>query len=271
MTKPDSHKPADYNRDMTFWDHLDVLRAMLIRVGAAVVAVAVVAFCFKDLLFSIVLAPSREDFVLYDVLNRLHLQFAANGEGVHFQVKLINTQLARQFIIHTKAAFGAAFLLVSPYVVVEVFRFVLPALYANERRYALRCVIWGYVMFLLGILLSYFLIFPLTFRFLGTYQVSSDVVNMITLDSYMSVLLSLSFMLGLVFEIPVVCWLLARLHLLTAAPMRRKRKHAFVAILVVAAIITPTSDVFTLLLVSLPMALLYEAGIFVVARAVRET
>lgn len=253
---------------MTFWDHLDVLRGLIVRVGLVVVVIAVVAFCFKDALFRIVLAPSRADFVLYEVLNRLHLRMVPGGDAVDFHVSLINTQLAQQFVVHTKAAIGAGLLLASPYAVAELFRFVLPALYAAERRYALRCALWGYVMFLLGLLLSYFLIFPLTFRFLGTYQVSADVVNMITLDSYMNTFLTLSFLLGVVFEIPVVCWLLARLGALTAASMRRKRRHAYVAILVVAAVITPTSDVFTLLLVSLPMILLYEAGIFVVARAV---
>ena len=268
QSKPGQHlSPAGAaGGAMTFWDHLDVLRGLILRVALVVVAIAVVAFCFKDALFRIVLAPSRPDFVLYDVLNRLHLRMAPGGDAVDFHVTLINTQLAQQFVVHTKAAIGAGLLLASPYVVAELFRFVLPALYATERRYALRCALGGYAMFLLGLLLSYFLIFPLTFRFLGTYQVSADVVNMITLDSYMNTLLTLSFLLGVVFEIPVVCWLLARLGVLTAAPMRRKRRHAYVAILVVAAVITPTSDIFTLLLVSLPMALLYEAGIFVVVR-----
>lgn len=254
---------------MSFWDHLDVLRGVLLRVGVVVVVIAVVAFCFKDLLFRVVLAPSREDFVLYRALSAVQAYFLPGSEPVHFHVDLINTRLAQQFVVHTKAAIGAGLLLASPYAVVQLFRFVLPALYENERRYALRCAVGGCVLFLLGVLLSYFLVFPLTFRFLGTYQVSTEVVNMISLDSYMSTLLTLSFMLGLVFEIPMVCWVLARLGVLKAAAMRRTRRHAVIAVVVVAAIITPTSDVFTLLIVSLPMWLLYEAGIFVVARAER--
>lgn len=124
----------------------------------------------------------------------------------------------------------------------------------------------GYVMFMLGVALCYFLIFPLTFRFLGTYQVSADVANLITLQSYMDTLLVMSFLLGVLFELPILCWVLGRLGVLSATFMRRYRKHAFVVILLIAAIITPTSDVFTLCLVALPICLLYEVSIWVVRR-----
>lgn len=148
--------------------------------------------------------------------------------------------------------------------VYQIFRFVSPALYADERRYVVRVAGWGYVMFMAGVLVSYFLIFPLTFRFLGTYQVSADIENMISLDFYMSTLAVMSLALGIVFEIPVVAWLFAKLGFVTAAFLRRYRKHAIVAILVVAAVITPTSDVFTLSIVALPMWLLYEASIIII-------
>lgn len=120
------------------------------------------------------------------------------------------------------------------------------------------------MMFIGGILLSYYLIFPLTFRFLGTYQVSATVQNMITLQSYISTLLILSLTMGIVFEMPVLSWLLARLGFLSADFMRHYRKHAIVVILIVAAIITPTSDIFTLSLVALPIWLLYEVSILFV-------
>ncbi len=145
-----------------------------------------------------------------------------------------------------------------------------PALYADERKYVVRVVGGGYAMFLLGVAVSYFLIFPLTFRFLGTYQVSGEVENMISLQSYISTLMTMSLAMGLamglVFEIPILSWLFAKLGFLSAGFMRRYRKHAVVVILVVAAIITPTSDVFTLSLVALPMWLLYEVSIWVVSR-----
>ncbi len=248
----------------SFWDHVDALRAALLKSLAVAAAVAVAAFCFKEALFTIVLAPREADFVTYRLLGRLA---ALAGSSVDdFSVELINTGLARQFIIHMKTALCAGLLCASPYMLYQLFRFVSPALYAGERRCVVRMAGWGYGLFLCGVLLSYYLVFPLTFRFLGTYQVSADVENLITLDSYISTLMTLSLVMGIVFEIPVLAWLFAKTGLLTAPFMRRFRKHAVVAILVIAAVITPTSDLFTLLIVSLPMWLLYEASIGIVAR-----
>lgn len=150
-----------------------------------------------------------------------------------------------------------------------LFRFVSPALYARERKYAYGVVGGGYVMFALGVLLNYFLIFPLTFRFLGTYQVAAEVDNFITLQSYMDTLATMSLMLGVVFEIPVLSFLLAKFGLISSAIMSRFRRHAIIAILLVAAIITPTSDAFTLMLVAVPIWLLYEASILLVRFAHR--
>lgn len=249
----------------TFWDHLDVLRGYLLRAVAVTVACGLVAFCFKDTLFAIVLAPKDPGFCTYRLLARLGGAWGVPGMiPGDFSVRLINTALTEQFLIHMKVALYAGLLCASPYVLYLLFRFVSPALYDHERRDAVRTVGAGYVMFLAGTALNYFLIFPLTFRFLGTYQVSAQVENTVTLQSYMDTLLTMSLLLGIVFEIPVVCWLLARFGVLGSAFMRRYRRHAWVAVLVVGAVITPTSDVFTLLLVSVPMALLYEAGIWVV-------
>ena len=163
-----------------------------------------------------------------------------------------------------KTALYAGLLLASPYVLYQLFRFVSPALYANERRYAVWIVLSAYVMFILGTAVDYLIIFPLTVRFLGTYQVSSDVANMLTIQSYVDTLISMSLVLGVVFELPVVCGLLGRMGLLSARLMQSYRRHAVVAILIVAAIITPTTDVFTLMVVALPIWLLYEASIGIV-------
>ncbi len=248
----------------SFWDHLDVLRAAIIKVALVTAAFAVVAFCFKDALFSVVLAPKDGDFITYRLLGRLSSVFGQ--EGTDFSVRLINTGLAGQFVIHMRTALYAALLCASPYVLYQLFRFVSPALYANERRYAVRVVGWGYALFMFGVLLSYFLIFPFTFRFLGTYQVSGDVSNLITLDSYISTLVVMSLSMGIVFEMPILSWLFAKLGFISAPFLRKYRKHAAVLILVVAAIITPTSDIFTLLLVSLPMYLLYEVSILIIRK-----
>ena len=246
----------------SFWEHLDVLRAAIVRIVAVAVVFGIIAFCFKEELFAIVLAPKNDSFVTYRLFNRIAAW--AGGETGGFAVQLINTGLAQQFIIHMKTALCAGVLCASPYILYQLFRFVSPALYADERKYVVRVVGGGYVMFVVGVLVSYFLIFPLTFRFLGTYQVSGDVANLITLDSYISTLVLMCLSMGIVFEIPILSWLFAKLEFLSADFMRSYRKHAIVIILVVAAIITPTSDMFTLSLVALPMWLLYEVSIWIV-------
>lgn len=167
-------------------------------------------------------------------------------------------------MIHVKTALLAGVLCASPYIIYQLFRFVSPALYSDEKTYAMKAVGGGYLMFMTGVAVSYFVIFPLTFRFLGTYQVAGDVTNMISLESYMGVLAMMSISMGIVFEMPVIAWLFARLGFLTPGYMTRYRKHAIVVILIIAAVITPTSDIFTLIAVSLPMYLLYEGSILLV-------
>ncbi|MBP3259775.1 MAG: twin-arginine translocase subunit TatC [Prevotella sp.] len=241
------------NESQTFWDHLDVLRAVLIRIAVVVVLFGIVAFLLKDQLFAVVLAPRSSDFLTYRVL------------GVApFELHLMNTGLTEQFMIHMRTALYAGLLTASPYVLYELFRFVSPALYEGERRYAVSIVGAAYVMFIVGTLANYFVVFPLTVRFLGTYQVNADVANMLTLQSYMDTLLGMSLVMGVVFELPVVCGLMGRMGLLTDRWMSLYRRHAVVAILVVAAIITPTTDVFTLFVVALPIYLLYEVSIWIV-------
>lgn len=256
---------ASGGQTQSFWDHLDELRHSLIRVVVSVAVLAVVAFCFKDLLFSIVLAPQNSHFVTYRLLNSIASHIGGSMED--FTVPLINTGLARQFVIHMKTALWAGFLLASPYILFLVFRFVSPALYTKERHYAVRVAGSGYLLFIIGVLVGYFLIFPLTFRFLGTYTVSEGVDNLITLDSYISTLMSMCLTMGIVFEIPVLCWLFGKLGFLSARFMKKYRKHALVIIVFAAAIITPTSDIFTLAVVSLPMYLLYELGVLLVRRS----
>ena len=238
---------------MTFWDHLDELRRVLVRILLMTAVAGIVAFIMKDELFSVVLAPRSSDFITYQLM------------GVEpFSVSLMNTGLTEQFMVHLRTAMYAGLLVVSPYVLYELFRFVSPALYDNERHYATALVGSGYVMFMLGTAVNYLLIFPLTVRFLGTYQVSPDVANMLTLQSYIDTLLTMSLVMGVVFELPVVSWLLAKMGLINAVVMRSYRRHAVVAILIVAAIITPTTDAFTLFAVALPIWLLYELSILLV-------
>lgn len=237
----------------TFWEHLDVLRWTIIRSLAVVVLLAVVAFCLKDWLFAVVLAPRTSDFITFRLMGT-----------EPFCIHLMNTGLTEQFMVHMRTAAYAGLLGASPYVLYQLFRFVSPGLYQDERRMAYRVVSAAYVMFMLGTLLCYFIIFPFTVRFLGTYQVSPDVDNMLTLQSYIDTFISMCLVIGVVFELPVVCALLGKMGMISGSLMRRYRRHAVVAILIVAAIITPTTDVFTLLIVSLPIWQLYEVSILLV-------
>lgn len=250
---------------MSFWDHLDVLRGSLLKIAAVTLAYGAAAFCFKEEMFAVLLAPRDPDFVTYRLLERVSGWFGG-GAAEDFSIPLINTGLAEQLMIHLKVSVYAGFLVSSPYTLYLLFHFISPALYENERRYSSRVVVSGYAMFVAGVLASYFVLFPLTFRFLGTYQVSPDVENMITLQSYMGTFLMMNLAMGIVFELPVVCWLLGKLGILTAEFMRRFRRHAVVVILVAAALITPTTDMFTMLIVALPIWLLYEASILIVRR-----
>lgn len=246
-------------KNMTFWDHLDELRGSLLRMLAAVAVMAVICFSLKDLLFDVILAPTKSDFITYRLLG-----------AEPFTMRLINTQLTEQLMVHLRMAAYMGFLLASPLILYELFRFVSPALYRNERRYASVVVMAAYVMFIVGTLLNYFLIFPLIARFLGTYQVSPDVENMLTLNSYVDTLMMMSLVIGIVFEMPVVAALMGKLNIISAKMMKRYRKHALVVILIVAAIITPTADIFTLLIVSLPIWALYETSILIVKKLQKE-
>ena len=219
----------------------------------AAIAMGLVAFAMKDTLFDIVLAPSKADFFLYRIIG-----------AEPFDIKLINTGLAEQFTIHMKVALTMGLLVASPYILYLLFHFVSPALYENEKRYSVRITLGAYLMFIVGVALNYFLVFPLTVRFLGTYSVSADIENMLTLSSYVDSLLMMSLWFGIIFELPVVCWMLGKFGLLKAEWMTRYRRHAIVAILIIAAIITPTGDIFTLMVVSLPIYILYEASVILV-------
>ncbi len=259
------------DKQLTFWDHLDELRGVIIRIAIAIVVVAAAAFGFKDQIFAVIFAAQNSDFITYTLLGELSSLLAPGGGGVaSFAVEIINTQLTQQFTTHITVSIWVGILFVFPYILYEVFHFVSPALYSHERNYAFWVVSWGYIMFLMGVALSYFMVFPLTFRFLATYQVSSTVANMIELNSYIGTLMMLSLMMGLVFELPILCWFFAKLGFITAKLMRGARRYAVVALLVVAALITPTADAVTMLLVAMPMYLLYEVSILIVAISQKE-
>ena len=231
---------------LSFWEHLDELRSVLIKSLVTWLVASVAAFCFKQPLFDLIFRPL--------------------GQGQ----QLINIDVTAQFFTHVQVALCVGFVVALPLIVAWLYGFVAPALYRNEKRYSLIFVLSALLLFVAGVALNYFVIFPLSFNVLSTYQVSDIVVNRISLTSYISLLLVLSVFMGLMFEIPVLTWLLAKLGILRREHLKRYRGHVFVAILIIAAVITPTGDPFTLLLVSLPIYLLYELSIVMVPASVNE-
>lgn len=264
-------KQEEQLETMSFGSHLEVLRQMLIRVALVVASISVIVFWFKDLTFKLLLAPKDNDFITFRIIEQLSDWLTSLGgasEGFRFEpyeIELISTDLSAQFMTHLSTSISIGALLASPYILYEIFGFITPALYANERRYSLSIGVCCYVQFVVGVLTCYFILAPISFRFLGTYQVDPSVKNSITLDSYISTFTGLAFTMGLVFQLPVICWLLAKLRLINANLMSRYRRHALVLIMIAAAIITPP-DVFTLVLVTLPLYLLYEMCIVLVRR-----
>ncbi len=255
---------------MTFWEHLDELRKVLFRSAIVLVAVALALFLFKDFMFSIVFAPSDGNFVLYRFADYL-LGLMGRPALEPFKLSLINIDLPAQFFIHISTSFYFALVLCTPFILYQLWTFVSPALYPRERRAAVKAFALAAFFFYAGVLVGYFLLFPLTLRFLGTYQVMEEVTNQISLKSYISTFFSLILIMGGVFELPVVAALLSKFGLIYRHTLQKYRRHAFVVLLIIAAIITPTGDPFTLMAVGLPLYALYEVSIIMCRRRRPET
>ena len=242
---------------MTFWDHIDELRKALVQPLIVLALLTIAAFALKEPVFRIVLAANSPEFATYGLAG------GGNDDAAPYMVNLVSTELPAQFLMHMKVSFYVGLILTLPFFFYKLFRYVSPGLYAKEKHYSARVIVFSFVAFFTGVVVNYFVIFPFSLRFLASYQVSPEVSNMITLNSYVNTLLTLSVLIGICFELPVISWLLSRLGLLRAATLRKYRRHAVVAILIVAAVITPTTDVFTLLLVAVPIILLYELSILI--------
>ena len=232
---------------------------MLFRILAVTGVIAIVVFFFKDTTWQVLMAPSEWDFCTYRWIESAMQAVGIDFRFEEFHVDMIATDLSSQFMTHITTAVYRA----SPYILYELFRFISPALYENERRYSVQVAGIIYVLFLLGVLMSYFVLFPISFRFLGTYSVSAKVVSNITLDSYISTFVSLTLVMGVVFQLPVIAFFLGKMEIVSSAMLANYRKHAFIVIMLVAAIITPP-DLMTLILVTIPLYLLYEISIRVV-------
>lgn len=235
-----ANDPMEHKDGLSFWDHLDELRSALLKSLGAWLVASAAAFVCKEPLFAVLMKPLGPE------------------------QKLINIDVTAQFVTHVQVALCIGFVVALPLMIWWLYGFVAPALYRQEKRYTVIFMVCAVLLFAAGVALNYFLIFPLSFRFLSEYQVSPLVVNQISLSSYFSLLLVLSILMGLLFEVPVVTWLLSRLGILRPEYLKRYRRHVFVALLIVAAVITPTGDPFTLLLVTLPVYGLYELSILII-------
>ncbi|MDE6223313.1 MAG: twin-arginine translocase subunit TatC [Muribaculaceae bacterium] len=258
------NKPTTPDDDlMTFGGHLEVLRRMLFRVVAVTITLACVIFAFKTATFNLLLAPSEWNFATYRWIEQLCKVFNPAFRFNEFHVDLIATDLSSQFMTHISTSIYLALLFASPLILFELFHFISPALLENEKRYSTRIVFTIYILFIMGVLMSYYIIFPLSFRFLGTYSVADKIHSTITLDSYIATFVSLTFLMGLVFQLPVIAFIMAKMQIINSDLLAQYRSYAFLIICLVAAIITPP-DVMTLILVAIPLYLLYEVSIRIV-------
>lgn len=257
-------KQDSEENEMSFWDHLEELRWHIMRSVMAILVLSIVAFLNRKFVFDyLILSPSKADFftnrMLCKVGEFLHLDAICMDQ---LNLQIININMSGQFLTHMYISFITGLIVAFPFVLNEFWRFIRPALHKDEAKYSGGAVFVSSLLFFLGVLFSYFLIVPLTINFLGTYQVSDTVANQISLQSYISTVISVIFAVGLVFELPILIYFLTKVGLITPSFMRKNRKYTLVVLLAVSAIITPP-DVFSQVLVCIPLMGLYELSILV--------
>lgn len=255
------------NRSMPFWSHLEDLRWMLLRIIVAVFSFAIVAFVAMPSIYdNWILGPTRADFILYEFLCRITsaLPFVPDFCDTNFHVDIININLSSQFFIHMSTSLWLALVLALPYSLFEIWKFVNPALYTSEKGKMAKAFGFSSIMFFIGCAIGYLFIFPITFRFLATYQLSPDIKNQISLDSYMDNFMTMILIMGLMFELPLIAWLLGKFGIVNRSLFNRYRRHAIVILLIASAFITPSGDPFTLAVVFIPLYLLFELSYFLV-------
>lgn len=248
---------------MTYGDHLEVFRRAILRILLITMVCACIIFFFKKTTFEILLGPSEWNFCTYRVIERLINLFNPEFHFDEFSVDLIATDLSSQFMTHITTAIYLGLLCASPIILYELFKFGSPALLENEKKYSVQIVLTVYTLFIVGVLMSYFVIFPISFRFLGTYSVAEKIHSTITLDSYISTFVTLTLLMGVVFQLPVIAFVLGKIGIISSDYLAKYRKYAILIICIISAIITPP-DIMTLILVAIPLYMLYEVSIRVI-------
>ena len=257
--------------DMSFLDHLEVLRWHLIRSGIAILFFSVLAFIYKEIIFDVILlAPKDPNFLTYKFLCLVSKNLGM-GDALCISespFSLMNISMSGQFSAHITSSLYAGFIIAFPYVFWEFWRFITPALKDGETKLARGVVFFSSVLFMFGILFGYYVIAPLAINFLGSYQVSEIVSNQISLSSFVSTVTTVSFANGIIFELPMIVYFLTKFGLLTPEFMRKYRKHAMIVTLILSAIITPP-DITSQVLVSFPLILLYELSIKISSKVIK--
>lgn len=252
---------------MTFWDHLDDLRRVLFRVFIVVAVLGVGAFTAMPWIFqNVIMAPCNPGFPTYRIFDSIAGTTTADG----FNVDVVSLELASQFFVHMSASCWVAFVVGFPIIIYLLWGFIAPGLYEHERCGVTKAFIFGNIMFYLGMAVGYYLVFPLAVRFLADYRLSEAIRPVVSLDSYMDNFFTILLMMGAVFELPLLAWILGKMGMLTRGFFSRYRRHAIVVLLIIAALITPTGDPFTLFLVFIPIYALWEASARLVPAATTE-
>ena len=255
--------------EMSFFDHIDVLRKHLLRALAVVFVLTLGAFYYTDFIFNtIIMGPKNPSFWTYRMMCKLVERFPSIGPEfciTKIDAKIINTEMAGQFTLQLNSCVMVGIILGIPYLLFELWLFIKPALHDNERKSASGFVAFASFLFFLGILFGYYIICPLSINFLTNFTVSPDIENTFTIDSYLSSVMTLTLGSGVIFQLPVVIFILSKLGIMTPAFMRASRRYSTILILIVAAVVTPTADPYTMLIVALPLFLLYELSIFISA------
>jgi len=260
--------------EMSFFDHIDVLRKHLLRALAVVLVLTAGAFYYTDFIFNtIIMGPKNPNFWTYRMMCKLVEKFPSIGSDfciTKIDAKIINTEMAGQFTLQLNSCVMVGIILGIPYLLFELWLFVKPALHENERKSASGFVTFASFLFFLGILFGYYMICPLSINFLTNFTVSPEIQNTFTIDSYLSSVMTLTLGSGVIFQLPVIIYILSKLGVMTPAFMRASRRYSTILILIVAAIVTPTADPYTMLIVALPLFLLYELSIYISANIERK-
>lgn len=258
--------------EMSFLDHLEELRWLLVRGSIAIMIGGCVAFAFSEFIFDeIIFAPKRGDFITYrifcELANKYDLDKSFCIQELPFEIQ--SRSMDGQFSTDIWTAITAGFILAFPFILWEFWKFISPALYDKEKKYAVWFIITTSLLFFIGVIFGHYLITPLSLNFLGNYRISAMVKNDIDLDSYLSLVKTTAISCGLVFELPIVMYFLAKIGLVSASFLRKYRRYAYVIILIIAAIVTPP-DVVSQMIVTIPLVILYETSIFIAARMDRK-